>query len=143
VREVVSGTVWRVSQKGAYEASSSQFGALLVRNMDEGLATEDAEAGHIGFIAAPRFFRSHVVESAGGRDVVQMSGMRKCVIPVGIGQVSVREHGSYFVEECAIHTFGDTVVLRGVGSCELPLDALVIQPLHESIPSVFPPTVAA
>ena len=74
-----------MTKKRVDEALSSQFGALLVRYVDKSLATENAESGHIGFIAAPGFFRRHVFKGASGRDVVQVSGIRESVIPVGIG----------------------------------------------------------
>jgi hypothetical protein len=78
-----------------------------------------------------------------GRYIVEKYGVVERLQPIRFGQSGVRQHRPRFVEESAVESFRDAVVLWRVGGCHFVADAALFEVLLYMCRSVLPTPVRA
>ena len=60
--------------------------------MHKCLGTEDTKSGDIGLVPTPGFFWGDIPKGLGGYDIMEVGCVFKCVVPVRLREVGIKEH---------------------------------------------------
>ena len=74
---------------------------------------------------------------------MQICGILNSIIPVGVGQVSIREKCSCSFNECVIHALSNSIVLGSVSGRHLVFDSTFAKELLHAFACIFASTTGA
>ena len=139
--EFVGLALWGKADEVADKRADSEFAPLGFRDMHECFRPENTEVRDVRFVSTPSFFQCYTVKGLCGRNIVDVGGISKGVIPVGVRQLRVPEHGANPVEQGPVHAFSHTIVLQHVQGCYFVSNALVFEVVLQFAGDVLAPSI--
>jgi len=127
MHKVISLALLSIANECADERLCQKLTTQLVRDVDEGFATKDAEVGNVGLVPAPGLLRCAVTKRIHWRHVVQKRCIPKGVPPVSIRQLSLNKHCVDPLDKCAVHVLCYPIVLQCVSCGQLVFDPLLLE----------------
>ena len=127
MHKVISLVLLSIADECADERLRQELTTQLVRDVDKGFATKDAEAGNVGLVPAPGLLGCAVAKRTRRRHVVQKSCIPKGIPPVSVGQLSLNEHCVDPLDKCAVHVLCYPIVLQCVSCGQLVFDPLLLE----------------